>query len=47
MKQGFVEYFQDLNLEPTRVEDHRNFDPEDLYHERVNIIDKLIEQIIT
>ncbi len=45
MKQGFVEHFQNLNPKPTRTEDHGDFEPKDLYHERVKIPDRLKEQI--
>jgi hypothetical protein len=34
-----------LNLELTRTKDHGDFEPEDLYHEKVIILDKLKEQI--
>jgi hypothetical protein len=34
VRQGFVEYFQDLNLELVRVEDHRDFELKDMYDER-------------
>jgi hypothetical protein len=35
-RQGFVEHFQNLNLEPLRIEDHGKFKPNDLYHEWSN-----------
>jgi hypothetical protein len=38
VKQRFVEHFQNLNLELARVEDHGDFELEDLYHERVRIL---------
>ncbi len=44
-RQGFVEHLQNVNLEPTRVEDHGKFKLEDLYDERVKIPYKLKEQI--
>ncbi len=45
MRQGFVEHFQNLNLKPTRIGNHRPIKQEDLYHERVKILDRLKEQI--
>jgi hypothetical protein len=34
-----------LNLELAKVEDHGDFEPKDLYHERVKIPNKVKEQI--
>jgi hypothetical protein len=34
-----------LNPKPTRAVDHGDFELEDLYHERVRILDRLIKQI--
>ncbi len=45
VKQRFIEHFQNLNLESTRVENHGHVELEDLYHERVKILDRLREQI--
>jgi hypothetical protein len=42
-RQGFVEHFQNLNLEPAK--DHGEFKPEDLYHERVKISNRFRKQI--
>jgi hypothetical protein len=35
VKQGFVEHFQNLNPKPARIEDHGDFELENLYHEKV------------
>jgi hypothetical protein len=46
VRQRFVEHFQILNflnLESTRIKDHGDFEPEDLYHEKVKIPDRLRE----
>ncbi len=40
VKQGFVEHFQNLNLELARVGNHGHIEPKDLYHERVKIPNK-------
>ncbi len=45
MKQGFVEHFQNLNLEPTKLEDHGYVKLKDLYYERVRILDRCREHI--
>jgi len=45
VKQGFVEHFQNLNLEPARIENHGHIEPKDLYHERVRILNRLRKQI--
>jgi hypothetical protein len=45
VKQGFAEHFQNLNLEPSRIKTHGPIEPEDLYHEKVKILNKLREQI--
>jgi hypothetical protein len=41
MRQGFVEHFQNLNLEPTKVENYGYREPKELYCERIKILDKL------
>ncbi len=41
VRQGFVEHFYNLNLEPTRAKNHVHFELEDLYHVRVRIPNKL------
>ncbi len=45
MRQGFVEHFQNLNPKLARVGNHGHIKPEDLYHEKVRITDRLREQI--
>ncbi len=45
MRQGFVEHFENLNPKHVRVKDHGHFEIEDLYHERVRILDRFKEQI--
>ncbi len=45
VKQGFAKHFQNLNPKPTRTKDHGNFEPEDLYHEKVKIPNRFKEQI--
>jgi hypothetical protein len=42
--QGFAKHFHNLNLEPTRVGNHGHIEPELLYHERVEIPNRLKEQ---
>jgi hypothetical protein len=41
VKQGFVEHFQNLNLEHARVKNHGYIELEDLYHDRVKIPHRL------
>jgi hypothetical protein len=36
-RQVFAEHFQNLNLELARIEDHGDFEPKDLYHEKAKI----------
>ncbi len=45
VRQGFVEHFQNLNPQLVRVGNHGPIELEDLYHERVKILNKLREQI--
>jgi hypothetical protein len=45
VRQGFVEHFQNLNPKPTIVENHGYIELEDLYQERVKLLDKLKEHI--
>ncbi len=45
MRQGFAEHFQNLNLTPAKIENRGPVEPEDMYHERVRIQDRLKEQI--
>ncbi len=40
MKQRLAEHLYNLNPKFVRVEDHGNFEPKDLYHERVKILNK-------
>jgi hypothetical protein len=42
VKQGFAEHLQNLNPEPSRAKDHGDFEPKDLYHERVKILEEKI-----
>ncbi len=42
-KQGFVGHFLNLNPKLTKVGNHGHTEPEDLYHERVKILDRLKE----
>ncbi len=37
VNQGFAKYFQNLNIEFARIEDHGDFELEDLHHEKVKI----------
>ncbi len=41
VKQRFADHFQNLNLEPSRVGNHGPIEPEDLYHEKVKIPNRL------
>ncbi len=41
MRQGFVEHFQNLNLDTTRPKNHGYSEPEEMYHERVTIPNEL------
>ncbi len=41
MRQRFVEHFQNLNLEPTRIENYGYKEPKELYYERIKILDRL------
>jgi hypothetical protein len=41
VKQGFVEHFQNLNLDFARANNQGYNELEELYHERVIILDKL------
>jgi hypothetical protein len=45
VKQGFAKHFQNLNLKPTRVNNHGYNDPKELYHEKVRIPYRFGEQI--
>jgi hypothetical protein len=36
----FIEHFQNLNLKPTKIEDHGDFELKDLYHERLRILNR-------
>jgi hypothetical protein len=45
VRQGFVENFQNLNLELARVRNHGHIEPKDLNHERPRIPNRLKEQI--
>jgi hypothetical protein len=40
VSRGFVEHFQNLNLELAK--DHGDFEPKDLYHEKLRIPNRLI-----
>ncbi len=42
VKQGFAAHFQNLNLKLAKIRNHGHIEPEDLYHERVKILDRLI-----
>jgi hypothetical protein len=37
VRQGFIEHFEPKLV---KVEDHAHFEPEDLYHEKVRILDR-------
>jgi hypothetical protein len=43
VRQGFVEHFQNLNLELVRANNHGYSEPKELYHEKVIIPDRLIK----
>jgi hypothetical protein len=43
VRQGFAKHFQILNPKPSKAEDHGDFELEDLYHERVRILDRFRE----
>jgi hypothetical protein len=43
VRQGFAKHFQNLDPKPTIVGNHGHIEVEDLYHEKVKIIDKLKE----
>ncbi len=45
MRQGFVEHFQNLNLDLVRIWNHGHIEPKDLNHERVRIPNRLKELI--
>ncbi len=45
VRQGFVEYFQNLNPKPIRVENHGYSELEELYHERIRIPNRVRKQI--
>ncbi len=45
MRQGFVEDFQNLNPKPSKEKDHGDFEPKDLYHEKVKILNRFKKQI--
>jgi len=45
MGQRFVEHFQNLNLEPIKAKNHGYVELEDLYHERVKILNRFTKQI--
>jgi hypothetical protein len=45
VRQGFAEHFQNLNPKPIKAKDHGDFELEDLYHEKVKIINRPREQI--
>ncbi len=40
VRQGFAEHFQNLDVEPARVGNHGHIEVENLYHERINIINR-------
>jgi hypothetical protein len=40
VRQGFVKHFQNLDLKPTRLGNHGQIEVEDMYHERVKIINR-------
>ncbi len=44
VRKRFVEHFQNLNPELARVGNHGHIELEDLYHEKVIILDRLKEQ---
>jgi len=37
VRPGFVEHFQNLNLKLAKIENNGDFEPKDLYHEKVKI----------
>jgi hypothetical protein len=41
VRQGFVEHFQNLNLKATSPKNHGYNEPNEMYHERVKIPDRL------
>jgi hypothetical protein len=43
VRQKFVEHFQNLNPEPAKVGNHGHIEPKGLYHEKVIILNRLIE----
>jgi hypothetical protein len=45
VRQGFAKHFQNLNPKLARAKDHGDFEPKDLYHERVKIPNRFREQI--
>jgi hypothetical protein len=45
VRQGFVEHFQNLNLDLVRIWNHGHIEPKDLNHERVRIPNRLKELI--
>jgi hypothetical protein len=45
VRQGFVEHFQNLNLEVARIKNHGYIELEDLYHERARILDRFKKHI--
>jgi hypothetical protein len=40
VRQGFVEYFQNQNPKPSKAKEHGDFELEDLYHEKVRILNR-------
>jgi hypothetical protein len=45
VKQGFIEHFQNLNLELAKVGNHGPIKLEDLYHEGAILLNRFKEQI--
>jgi hypothetical protein len=41
VRQRFVEHFQNLNLAPTKTENHGHVESKDLYHEQIKIPNRL------
>jgi hypothetical protein len=45
VKQGFAKHFQNLNPKPARIEYHGDFELENLYHEKVRILNRFRKHI--
>ncbi len=43
VRQGFAKHFQNLNPKPARIRNHGHIKLEDIYHEKVKILDRLRE----